>query len=48
MLVNYPISAVQANNWVHESIYEAITFIFENLNNGVDVAAGLPNSEVID
>jgi hypothetical protein len=38
MLVNYPISAVQANNWVHESIYEAITFIFENLNNGVDVA----------
>ncbi|HCG5954834.1 TPA: hypothetical protein NJ081_003293 [Vibrio parahaemolyticus] len=37
MFVNYPIGAAQNNNFVHESIYEAITLIFNNLNNGVAV-----------
>ncbi|TEW52647.1 hypothetical protein [Psychromonas algicola] len=37
MFVNYPINAAQDNNFVHESIYEAITLIFNNLNNGVAV-----------
>lgn len=37
MFVNYPIDAVQNNNFVHESIYEAIMLIFNNLNNGVAV-----------
>lgn len=37
MLVNYPINAAQNNNFVHESIYEAITLIFNNLNNGITV-----------
>ncbi len=32
MLVNYPISAAQDNNWVHECIYETISFIFNSFN----------------
>ena len=34
MFVNYPLSAAQNNNFVHESIYEAISEIFNKLNNG--------------
>jgi hypothetical protein len=37
MLINYPINSVQDNNFVHESIYEAISLIFNNLNNGAAV-----------
>ena len=37
MLINYPIDSAQNNNFVHESIYEAITLIFSNLNRGVAV-----------
>lgn len=33
MLVNYPLSAAQENNWVHECIYGAISLIINNLNN---------------
>lgn len=32
MLVNYPFSAAQDNNWVHECIYAAISLIINNLN----------------
>ncbi|KAA1164230.1 hypothetical protein EU508_02700 [Pseudoalteromonas fuliginea] len=35
MLVNYPISAAQDNNWVHECIYETISFIFNSLNQAI-------------
>ena len=37
MLVNYPISAVQENNWVHECIYEVISLIVNNLNSATAI-----------
>ncbi|MBE0472046.1 MAG: hypothetical protein IBX55_21380 [Methyloprofundus sp.] len=39
MLVNYPFSAAQDNNWVHEWIYEAVSLIINNLNS----ATAIPN-----
>ncbi|PMO06229.1 hypothetical protein BCT19_09125 [Vibrio splendidus] len=35
MFVNYPVDAALDNNFVHESISEAITLIFDNLNRGI-------------
>lgn len=37
MFFNYPISAVQDNNFVHESIYESICLIINNQNTGIPI-----------
>lgn len=37
MLANYPIKAALDNNWIHDSIYEAISNIFYNLNNSIAI-----------